>query len=133
MKRTRGCVGVTCVAGDGVCSEQRLGTAVGGVGWGTLPWRRGTLFVICGMLRSMLLHVRLECICLVNFRKCFSVGFDAAMIMCVLDIQLSGGILTGCRLSTLCSTICSIDRVTLCSGGGTYGVCCRSPGGRSHV
>jgi hypothetical protein len=74
MKQTSVQVGVTHVAGDGVRGERQLGTVVGEVGWGSLPWRRGAVFVIGGMLPGMLLRVHLECICLVNFRMRFVWG-----------------------------------------------------------
>jgi hypothetical protein len=126
MHRTQKfCVGVSCTVASGFRGEQHGGTAVGG----RVTGQHCAVLVIGGMLPGMLLPVCCKCILFVNFRTHMAVGFGADMIggasvICAIGISSRG---------TLCSTLCSNARVTLCSGGGVYGTLCRLLGAGATI
>ncbi len=110
---------VACpVQGD----QRRVGAGAGGT---TGARRLCTPQVILGTLLGTLFLVMQECVCLVSLNVLFIVGLGAAIIggASIICIRGGGG---GATSTTVFDTLCS----THCSGGGTYGTLCRSPGGR---
>jgi hypothetical protein len=73
----------------------------------------------------MLFLVTWECDRIVKRNVLFVVVLGAAIIGGVSVIPMMGGV-GGATSVAMSDTLCS----TLCSGGGTYGTLCRSPGGR---
>ncbi len=129
MNQTHGvCVGASYIVTPGVQGEWRGGTAVGGRAKGQCC----AVLIICGMPPGMLFCISCECVCFVNFRTRFAVGFGADMIGEASIICGRAGISFGGSVGTLCSTLCSKMRVTLCSGRQVHGTLCRSDAGRSH-